>query len=308
MAKDIESKLHNRRVRMRDMQKRHLATIEPVQDTVPGTVFSINGSIVPERGSRYVWVHEWGAQASQQQALLPYGMSVFDGAGVIMQRAPKAPYQYEIIRLNTSPYPGAVGEDSDIGRSSLEPHGENHQYPTEATKGPDPVLVWGAGLQVLKAVASETDMKVVVGPATYYDDLTRHWFPTQEIDLTAHIPAAGNAVHVLVYLDIAMKMIETISSAEVVKPILPDFPDIPENTVPSAYFYIEDTDTVLDMETDYVDARPFITLQGLGLTIIPTVPNQQLFSGSDLKWKTGKIVTSSGDVVVSGGDVVWSPT
>ncbi len=308
MAKDIESKLHNRRVRMRDMRQKHLATIEPVQDTVPGTVFSIGGSIFPERGSRYVWVHEWGAQASQQQALLPYGLSVFDGAGVIMQRAPKAPYQYEIIRLNTSPYPGAVGEDSDIGRASVEPHGQNHQYPTEATKGPDPTLVWNAGLQMLKSVARETDFRVTVGPAVYYNGLTRRWFPTQEVNLAIYVPAAGNAVHVLVYLDIVLGSIMTVSSAEVVKPIVPDFPDPPKSSIPSAYFYIEDTDTTLDMVADYIDARPLLTFQGGGLSILSTTPGQQLFSNSDLDWEVGKIVTSGGDVVVSGGDVVWSPT
>jgi len=306
MAKDVESKLYNRRRLLSEMQKRKLAELEPVVDTVPGVVFSIGGSIFADRGARYVWVHEWGALASQQQAYLPYGLSVFEGAGVIMQRSPRAPYQYEIIGLNTSPYPGTVAEDSDIGRAAIPNHGENHQYPTEATKGPDPVLIWHSAVQTFKAVATEVDMLVTVGPGVYYDGNERKWFPSQTVNLASYIPAAGNAVRVLLYLDTNIGFINISSSAEVAQPADPDYPTAPHEAIPSAYFYIEDTYTTLSMIDDYRDARPLIG----GPSSVPfaTAPGQQIFSDSDNVWQVGKIVTSGGAVVVSGGDVVWSPT
>ncbi len=307
MANDIESKLYNRRIRMREVQSKRLAVLEPVQELVPGTVFSIGGSIFADRGSRYVWVHEWGALASQQQAYLPYHIGVFDGAGVIMQRAPKAPYQYEIIRLNTSPYPGATSEGSDIERAAMKDHGENHQFPTENTKGPDPTLVWHAALQILKSVADGSNMNVVIGPTVYYSSTARLWFPSQTISLTAFIPSSGNAVRVLIYLSTFTGTIGIISSAEVVIPGSPAFPNPPPNSIPSAYFYLEDTYTTLDMTSDYADARQFLGTSSAAVAA-PSAPSQQIFSNNSLEWVLGKTVTSNGEVVVSGGDIVWSST
>lgn len=304
---DTESRLYNLRIRAREQQQKGLATLEPVHDTVSGVVFTINGSIFTERGERYVWVHEWGAYASQQQAYLPPNMSVWEGAGVIMQRAPRPPYHYEIIRINTSPYPGAIINDTEVGRAQYGAHGPNHQYPSEATVGPDPVLVWHSALQLLKSVASITNLDVTVGPLVYDYGTIRAWFPSQVIDLTPYLPAAGNSVRVLLYLNTTTGSIGVTSSDEVVLPGFPDFPSTPDGGISSAYFYLESTYTTVDMTADYVDARAFL---GGGGTFLPvaTSPGQQLFADSSLDFVIGKIVTSAGEVVVSGGDVVWSPT
>ncbi len=150
MAGSNESKLYNLRVKIAETRGRLVRKFELANDVVPGTVFSIGGSINTPRGEAYVYVHEWGALASQEQAYLPPHLSVWDGAGVLMQRSPKAPYEYEIVRTYVSPYPRSMIEGTNIVRASMRDHGLNHQYPTEATKGPDPVEVWMAGIQILK--------------------------------------------------------------------------------------------------------------------------------------------------------------
>ena len=302
---DTESRLYNLHLRAREQQQKRLDTLEPVHDTVSGVVFAINDSIFTERGERYVWVHEWGAYASQQQAYLPPGMSVWEGAGVIIQRAPRPPYHYEIIRISTSPYPGALIDDTEVGRAQYGDHGPNHQYPSESTVGPDPVLIWHSALQLLKSVASTTNLDVTVGPLAYNNGLVRAWFPSQTIDLTSYLPAAGNSVRVLIYLNPATGSIDIVSSDEVVIPGLPDYPLAPYGGISSAFFYLEDTYTTLSMTTDYVDARAFLG----GGTFLPvsTSPGQQLFADSSLDFVVGKQVTSGGSVVVSNGDVVWSP-
>lgn len=305
-----QSKYYNRRVRLQDRRNRHSRQFEPVRDDVHGTVFSIGGDIFADRAGNYVWVHEWGINASQEQAYLPPHLNVFDGAGVRMWRSPKYPHELEITRVHFSPYPRAVADHAttDIRRGSIGVHGINHWYPTEATKGPDPVLVWHSAIQIFKSVATETDLTVQVGPLTYGVGASRTWFPATSgddvIDLTSYLPAAGNAVRVLIYLDTVTGLLDVVSSAESAIPANPPYPDTPAGGIASAYFYLEDTYTTLSMVNDYLDARRWLT-ETTGLPA-PTEEGQLLFANSDLSWVTGKIVTSGGDVVVSDGDVVWS--
>ena len=309
-----DSKYFNRRVRLQDRRGRQLLTLEPVQDTINGTVFSIDGSIYADRAANYVWVHEWGALASQSQAYLPAWMNVFDGAGVIMMRNPKNPYELEIIKVYTSPYPRAVEDiaTTDIRRAQMPLHGINHWYPTEATVGPDPVLVWHSAIQIFKSVATGTDLTVQVGPLTYYYGTQRKWFPASTgadiVDLTSYLPSSGKAARILIYLDTSAGTLAVTSSAEVTAPGNPAYPDVPYGAIPSAFFYLEDTYTTLSMVDDYKDARPWLGGAVGGGMPQATEAGQMLFVDSSLSWVTGKIVTSGGEVVVSGGDVVWSPT
>jgi hypothetical protein len=305
-----DSKYYNRRVMANERRSTRESRFEPFVDAIPGIVFSIGGSIYADRAANFVWVHEWGARASQAQAYLPPHLNVWDGAGVMMQISPKPPYEYEIVKVHSSPYPRSVVESSNYARAQFGIHGVNHQYPTEATKGPDPVLIWAAAIQIFKAVATETDLTVTVGPLYYGNGASRAYFPQapsdQVVDLTSDLPSAGNAVNVLIYLDRSTGQLATVSSAEVSAPGNPALPDTPANGIASAYFYLEDTYTTLSMADDYTDARRWIS--EADSTPSATAESQQLFADSSLNWVPGKIVTSGGDVVVSGGDVVWSPT
>ncbi len=304
--KSEESKLYNLRVKIAEARGRVVRKFELSNEAVPGTVFSIGGSINTPRGERYVYVHEWGAYASQEQAYLPPHMNVWDGAGVLLQRAPKAPYEYEIIRTHVSPYPRSMIDGTNIVRASMANHGVNHQFPTEATKGPDPVLVWMAGIQILKGVAG-SNLRVVVGPLYYGLGAARKYFPSETVDLASYLPSAGKAVRVLLYLVTATGLIGVVSSAEVTAPGNPSYPDTPYGGIPSSYFYLEDTYTTLDMVSDYVDARRWFD-GSEGSLPLPATEGQMLFSNAGNEWVPGKIVTSGGSVVVSNGDVVWSTT
>lgn len=305
-----DSRYFNRRVKLNEARKRRDGRFEQFVDAIPGTVFSIGGSIFADRSSNYIWVHEWGARASQAQAYLPPHLNVWDGAGVMLQISPKPPYEYEIVKVHSSPYPRAVLPGTSFVRAQFGAHGPNHQFPNEATKGPDPTLIWAAAIQIFKSVANTVDLDITVGPLHYGNGASRAYFPQapsdQIVDLTSDLPSAGMAVRVLIYLDRTTNKLVTVSSAEVTAPGAPAFPPTPANGIASAYFYLEDTYTTIDMISDYIDARRWIS--EADSTPAATVPGQQLFADSSLNWVPGKIVTSGGDVVISGGDVIWSPT
>jgi len=141
--------------------------------------------------------------------------------------------------------------------------------------------------------------KVTVGPMVYYYNGERKWFPSQTVNLAGYIPAAGNAVRVLLYLDLSIGFISVSSSAEVVKPATPLYPDPPNGAIPSAYFYIEDTYTTLSMTNDYHDARPF-----LGGSVIPaaTSPGQVIISDESSDWTVGSPMISEDDAWMVGDD------
>lgn len=304
------SRYYNNRVKIADARNRRNRTIEPVHDYIHGVVFSIGGSIFADRSQNYVWVHEWGSYASQEQAYLPPHMNVWEGAGVIMMPSPKPPYELEIVRTHVNPYPRSIIDHSgtDLARASVGIHGINHQWPTEATKGPDAVGIWAPALQPLKSVASDSDLTVIVGPLYYGNAGVRAYFPLlaahQTIDLSSHTPAAGNCARILVYLNKSTGTLSSVSSAEVAKPAAPAYSETPSNAIASAYFYIEDTYITFDMTSDYTDARRFLS-EGDGLPET-TSPDQIIISNSTPEFVVGKIVTSGSNVVCSGGEIVWS--
>lgn len=309
MSYSQNSRFYNRRVRLEWMRKKARAEYAESSDLIHGIVFSISGSIYADRGSNFVWVHEWGINSSQKQAYLPPHISVWEGAGVLMQEAPRGPYEFEIVRVHGSPYPRAVMLDSvNYRRAQMGNHGPNHQYPTEATVGPDPTLIWAPALQMLKSVGNGVDMTVTVGPLYYGVGASRAYFPTgtasQDVDLTSYIPSVGYRRRVLVYLDTGTGTLAVEAGAEALSN--PAWPDTPYGGIASAYFTLTATHTAIDMAVDYTDARRFLD-GGIG-AVLPTAAGQMLFANSDLEWQAGKIVTSGGDVVVSGGDVVWSPS
>jgi hypothetical protein len=294
------------------MREKRESRYAPSRDLVNGVVFSIGGSIYADRGSNYVWVHEFGAYASQQQAYLPPHLAVWEGAGVLMEEAPRKPHEYEIVRVYGSPYPRAVFENSvNFRRAQMSAHGANHQYPTEATIGPDPTLIWAPALQMLKAVGSGTDMTVTVGPLYYGNGASRAYFPTgtasQDVDLTSYIPSSGNRRRVLVYLDTSTGLLAVAAGAEVASN--PPWPDTPYGGIASAYFTLTSTHTVIDMTADYTDARRFLDAGGGASSVVPTEAGQMLFANEDYEWTPGFLVMDpdTDEIVLDEdtGDLVW---
>lgn len=290
------SQFYNRRVRLQWMRREQQRRFAPASDSIHGVVFSIGGSIYADRGENFVWVHEFGAPASQNQAYLPPHLSVWEGAGVIIEEAPRKPYEFEIVRVYTAPYPRAALLDSiNFRRAQMGIHGPNHQYPTEATKGPDPTLVWAPALQMLKSVGNGVDMTVTVGPLYYGIGSSRAYFPTgtasQDVDLTSYIPSAGNRKRVLVYLDTSTGTLAVAEGAEASSN--PPWPDTPYGGIASAYFTLTNTHTVIDMTTDYTDARRFLDAGGGGSSVVPTESGQMLFANDDLQWVPGFLVMDS---------------
>jgi hypothetical protein len=304
------SKIYNRAQRIRDQKGSSSQSFEPSRALIYGIVFSRGGSIYSPRGTDYVWVMLWGVPVPIQ-AFKPPWIGVWEGAGVLIARSPAEPDEYEIIRTRTSPYPRTILQDTDYGRAGFGPHGANHQYPTEQTVGPDPVLIWTPAIQNLKSVATGTDLTVTVGPLYYGVGATRAYFPSETIDLTPYLPAAGYALRALVYLATGTNALGVATGASMIDPFdaaWPVFPDTPAGGIASAYFTLRDGITTLSMATDYVDARRFLTETGSSgiSSLVPTRAGQMIFANSGLQWTIGAIVVSGGNVVTSGGDVVWS--
>ena len=254
-----ESKYYNKLAARAQRRGRFMGQYEPVHDAIPGIVFSIGGSIyVPGRGESYVYVHEFGMRASMMHAFKPPNVIVWDGAGVMMSRSPKPPYQLEIIDTHVSPYPRVVVTQTQITRTAVSVHGKNHQWPTEATKGNDVFSIYPPALAMLKSVADGSNLEVTVGPLTYIRGTTRQWFPTELVDLTSYLPASGMVKCVLLSLDIDIGTITVTSGATFDDPFgtyQPSKPDTPSGNIPSGYFYLRGGATTLSMINDYVDAR-----------------------------------------------------
>jgi len=273
------TKLYNSRRRAIRQQNRRLAAVEPNRDRIDGTVFAISGSIYVPGTTQYVWVHEWGIQSSTLQAYKPPYVQVWEGAGVTIMRNPKAPDEWEIIKVHTSPYPPQVSQASNTSqtRAVVDDHAANHQWPTEATKGRDAVSTFAPAIAMLKSEADGTSLTITVGPLYYGIDAAREYFPGGTIDLTSHVPGTpGDYIRVLVYLDTTTNALDsTAGSTETFD--WPPFPDTPTDGIASAYYTLEYGQTAIDQVSDYVDARRFLTENGggggattfLGLTDTP---------------------------------------
>lgn len=263
-----ESKYYNKLTVLAERRGRRLGQLEPVHDVIPGIVYSLNGSIyVSGKGQDYVHVHEFGMFASNAHAYKPPGIIVWEGAGVIMKRSPKSPYKFEIIRTHVSPYPRTVISATQITRTGVSIHGINHQWPTEATKGPDPFSIWPPALAMLK---SEADgLEVTVGPLAYLRGTTRMWFPTALVDLTPYLPASGRVLCALLSLGVDMGVIDVATGPTSNDPFgtfIPTRPETPAGNIPSGYFYLRGGATTLSMIDDYLDARLWLAGSAGGIS------------------------------------------
>lgn len=257
--------LYNRRRRARVRQYERLANLEPNRDRIDGTVFALAGSIYVQNTTERVWVHEWGIQSSALQAYKPPYIQVWNGAGVTLMRNPKAPDQFEIIKVHVNPYPPqAVPSGSSNIRAVVDNHGTNHQWPTEAAKGRDAFNIYPPAIAMLKSEAGNGNLTVTVGPLYYGVGVERKFFAGGNIDLTSHIPATpGDYVRVLVYLNTTTNALGSVAgTTDTVD--WPPFPDAPADVISSAFYTLENGQTELDQLSDYVDARRFLTETGGG--------------------------------------------
>jgi len=169
-------------------------------------------------------------------------------------------------------------------------HGSDHEWPDHKPRA-DAVSVYPRALSMLRTYPGEAGgLTLSVSPLRYMLDGEVTLFAGRfNLDVSADQPAAGNALYLGVYLDLATNTISTVTGATTIDaiPVEPDSPDFPSNCFTSAMVRYDGNATTF-YEADIVDLRMVIGETAIG-------------GGGEL----ARIVVNSGDVVTANDEVVW---
>ncbi|MCL4296125.1 MAG: hypothetical protein KJ077_10375 [Anaerolineae bacterium] len=176
---------------------------------------------------KFLWVKVYGINGGVFQAFYR-GRTLEANTPVRLERPyPNAPY-YEITAIDVS----SMVDTPAVGDlPALEKHAEQH-----LPWGNDPLWIYPESLTPLK-VTLDSGLKVDIAPAVYYWNYQLRYFPgLRHYDLTAHLPASGYKVQVVIYLDMATTTISSVASDPALDtPTITPFTPLPPNdTIPSA--------------------------------------------------------------------------
>lgn len=241
--------------KQRDLSlKRQLkfSNFEAWRDIVVGLVFSVGGSIDVPNKPDYVWVHEWGSDYSQAQALRS-GITVEDGMPVMMARDPKNPFHWKILGL----YTGGLdpGVTNQIIKYELGLHGQNHQWPAEDNKGLDAVPIFQPAISPFKTEGNGSDLIITLWGGTFWYGATPYTFSGAQLDISSSVPTAGNTRYVLVGVDKTTNTIDTVDGSTVAVPATPSVPTVPDDFLPSALVQLTGGQTDVTTVDDVTDTR-----------------------------------------------------
>ena len=289
-------------LRVRDLIRARLKrsdSFEPNREITLGKVVAVNGSIYPAAPG-LIWVNLWGDEGSPTQVFAA-GFAVLAGDWVKISKNPKDPFRWSIIELWVGDIePEYLGR---VTRHDVGIHGLNHQMPTEATLGVDPVRIYQPALQLLKTTGNGSDLTVTVQTLLYTRGGVRRSYGGGTIDLTSSVPGAGNIRAVLIYLDTASNLAKALEGTEVtdddVTPI--PRPSLPSNGRFSAHVILSNGQTTITTVDDVEDARDFLTGDDSTLSG-STAEGQVLMSNEALQpiWATP--VISQDDAWMVGDD------
>ena len=260
---------------------------EPVYDDRAGTIVSVNGSTSVPNLDGYLWVQEFNTNGSPAAALNDAGVVDTAGTPVIVRIVSDKPLQPEmrIIGLYTDAV--APGTSVNIDRYGVALHRENHQWPSEASPGIDPVRVYEPAWMPLKTIYDGSSLVIDVNPLSYSINGGHKYFAGQRVNLTSYVPStSGRAVRVLVYLNATTNQIAVATSAEVTAALLePPYVDLPENGVGSAYIKLTNGQTVSNA-THYDTARNLMSPY-----VVTNLSNTPAASTVDIESSTGSNTT-----------------
>jgi len=139
-------------------------------------------------------------------------------------------------------------------------HAHDHEWPDRSPHA-DAVSVYPRALAMLRAYPGEAGgLTISISPLRYMVDGAVVLYPGElSLDVSASQPAAGNALYLGVYLDLATNTIQTISGPTTVDagPIEPASPSFPDNVLTSAMVRFDGSATTF-YEADFVDLRVLI--------------------------------------------------
>lgn len=291
---------------LRDIQlarKRELDERESSRVIVPGVILEIGGSSEYPYGKNLTWVKEfYGESQTQGPAFNKTGITL-PGTPVLIAKDPKAPYRREIIGVNTQ----TLIETSPEAISNYEigSHGQNHQIPTEATSGIDPVLIFQPALQMLKTVGNN-DLTITVRNCVYVRNGIRRFFQGEIVDLEPSVPSSGMVRRVLIYLDTSSNIIEIVNGAPVpsggIFPV--PFPQIPEDSIPSSYVTLENGQTEIVTASHVLDTREMLSVRRTTEMLGATKVGQVAYSVDGVSLKAETPITNKGVWLADGGTLL----
>lgn len=264
---------------------------EKNRKVVPSIIVSINGStIYNDLGPNFTWVRIWGREESAIPAYNPTTISEA-GTPVLVARDPKGPHRWTIISPNDS-HLIATSPDQ-VSRFEIGPHGGNHQVPTEATAGPDPVYVSNPMLMMLKTEGNGSTLTVTTQPYIYVKNGVRRYFNGTNTDLTSYVPGAGLKRKVLLYLNKDTNVLTIISGSTISSgsPLPAPSPTTPTGIAvrESALVALTNGQTSITTVTDIEDCRDFLDGFDDDLALDdPTAEGQVLMADETLRpiWAT----------------------
>lgn len=275
--------LYNLRQKLQRQTVKRDGKFEPDRNVSWGTVFSIGGDIfVPNTNESRVWVYIMGVQELPTQAFRG-DLLVQDGTPVKLTRYLKNPYLWQIVDIHTGtldPF-----ELNDVVLHTIGAHAPNHQIPTEALIGPDPVYIYQPAMKELRIEADGSTLDITVQRHVYWLTGAYVEFPGSVIDLTTSVPAANNSRKVLIYLDTADNTAKIVDGTEVLTalPIDPPYPELPSGGRAAGFVELDAAQTAIVQSTDIEHARDFL---GQAQTVIVPAPtaNGHILIGDEGSW------------------------
>lgn len=233
---------------------------QPRRLRVPGVIVSINGSTSPPNRPNYTFVRlDLFGESTVYPAFNNTSLNV-EGLWVEVEISVEDEIYVRVIGVHISTI--LPSESTDTSRFTVPKHGPNHQYPTEITIGPDPVLIFQPALQMLKTTGDGVSLTVSVQPLVYGEAGTYRSFPGQTLDLTSYVPSTATRVRqVLIYLNKTTNAATALAGAEAINnSVAPvEYPAVPAGGLGSAYVKLVTGQTAVTTATDILDIRRFMT-------------------------------------------------
>ncbi len=276
-------------ITIRDIKEREKEeqrkTFEPFHNDLPAVIKTVDGVTRPANKQAMTWVSFYNQPESR---VLVHNPTTNDVAETPVWVGPEARPPHRFIIKGV--YYGGISDEVDHGGGALEsaPHAQAHQWPTEATPGPDKVLVFQPALQPLKMTGTGSTLVVTIQPHLY----TRNGRPIQFIgstlDLTSSVPSVASTKRkTLVYLDEETKVMRVVDGPTVPTggALIPSRPNLPVGGRMSGYVELTNGQTAITTATHIEDWRD--TLRGWtnitgSTTISPDLKNYTLAVSRDL--------------------------
>lgn len=231
------------------------ALLAEFEEVVEAYMLGVDSDTTPDVDGRpgFVWVREFGVNGGVYQAFNP-NVTAAINMPVLVGRQVRKPWRWMVIMPDWDTLVNLVGWD---GNPYLPLHHLSHEWP-DYTPGTDPVTVYPRAIFPLRTHPG-VGLSLSVNPLRYDFDGQYLYFPgTTDFDISAYVPASGNAVYILVYYDPEISDITILVGDEVVDSVVEDapYPDLPEGVYPSAVVRLISTTT----EITEADITPAILL------------------------------------------------